>query len=39
MQAFVDELESEPLVGMRLLDGFRFTMDSIEGGPVQIERL
>jgi clan AA aspartic protease len=39
MQAFVDELESEPLIGMRLLHGFRFTMDAIEAGAVQIERL
>ena len=35
----VHELESEPLIGMRLLHGFRFIMDSVDGGPVQIERL
>jgi clan AA aspartic protease len=38
-EVFVNELESVPLIGMRLLDGFRFTMDCIDGGPVQIERL
>jgi clan AA aspartic protease len=38
-EIYVDELESEPLIGMRLLDGFRFTRDSVDGGAVQIERL
>ena len=38
-EVFVNELESEPLIGMRLLHGFRFTMDAIEAGAVQIERL
>jgi clan AA aspartic protease len=38
-EVFVNELESEPLIGMRLLHGFRFTMDTIEGGVVLIERL
>ena len=36
---FVDELESEPLVGMRLLHGFRFVMETIDGGAVRIERM
>jgi clan AA aspartic protease len=35
----VDELDSEPLIGMRLLNGFRFVMEAIDGGPVQIERM
>jgi clan AA aspartic protease len=35
----VHELESEPLIGMRLLHGFRFIMDSVDGGLVQIERI
>ncbi len=38
-EVFVNELESEPLIGMRLLNGFRFTMDAMEGGAVQIEHL
>ena len=38
-EVFVNELESEPLIGMRLLHGFRFTMDVTDGGTVQIERL
>ncbi len=37
-EVLVDELESEPLVGMRLLDGFRLVVDAIDGGPVRIER-
>jgi clan AA aspartic protease len=36
---FADELESDPVIGMRLLHGFRFTMETIDGGPVRIERL
>ena len=36
---FVDELESEPLVGMRLLYGFRLVMETIDGGAVRIERM
>ena len=35
----VDELESEPLVGMRLLHGFRLVVESIDGGAVRIERM
>ena len=30
-------IESKPLVGMKLLDGFRLTIDVIGGGPVTIE--
>lgn len=36
---FVDEMESEPLVGMRLLHGFRLVMDAVDGGAVRIERM
>ncbi len=36
---FIDELESEPLIGMRLLYGFRFVMETISGGTVRIERM
>ena len=36
---FVDELESEPLVGIRLLHGFRLVMETVDGGPVRIERM
>jgi clan AA aspartic protease len=35
----VYELESEPLIGMRLLQGFRLVVDAVDGGPVRIERL
>ena len=35
----VDELESEPLIGIRLLHGFRFIMETIDGGAVRIERM
>ena len=33
------ELGHEPLIGMRLLEGFRLSMDIIEGGSVTIEPL
>ena len=36
---FVDELESEPLIGIRLLHGFRFVMETIDGGAVRVERM
>lgn len=36
---FVDELESEPLIGMRLLHDFRFVMETVDDGPVRIERM
>jgi clan AA aspartic protease len=36
---YVGELGSDTLIGMRLLDGFRLTMETTDGGPVQIERL
>jgi len=35
----VDELESEPLVGMRLLHGYRLTVEIVDDGPVRIERM
>jgi len=35
----VDELESEPLIGMRLLYGFRLVIENVDGGVVQIERM
>ena len=35
----VDELESEPLIGMRLLRGFRLVIENVDRGAVQIERL
>jgi clan AA aspartic protease len=37
--AFVSELEGDPLIGMRLLSGFRLSVDAIDGGTVRIERL
>ena len=36
---FVSELDGDPLIGMSLLNGFRFVMDAIDGGPIRIERL
>jgi clan AA aspartic protease len=35
----VAESETEPLVGMALLYGYRLQIDAIEGGIVRIERL
>ncbi len=35
----VGELESEALIGMRLLHGFRLVIESIDGGAVRIERM
>ncbi len=39
MTITVEQLESEPLVGLRLLHGFRFTMEATESGAVHIEHL
>ena len=36
---FVDEMESDPLVGMQLLHGFRLVIETFDGGPVRIEHL
>ena len=35
----VDESNSEPLVGMALMDGFRILIEDVDGGLVQIERI
>ena len=35
----VDESDSEPLVGMALMDGFRIFIEDLNGGLVQIERI
>lgn len=35
----VDEADAEPLVGMRLMKGFRILVEDIDGGIVQIERI
>jgi clan AA aspartic protease len=37
--ATVMEAENDPLIGMRLLHGYRLTIDAIDGGPVTIEPL
>ena len=37
--AFVSELEGDPLIGMRLLNGFRIIIEAVAGGAIQIERL
>ncbi len=35
----VAESETEPLIGMALLHGYRLQIDTIEGGLVKIEKL
>jgi clan AA aspartic protease len=35
----VDEADSEPLIGMALMDGFRNLIEDMAGGLVQIERI
>lgn len=35
----IDAAESEPLVGMSLMAGYTLTVEAIEGGLVQIEKL
>lgn len=35
----VDESDSEPLVGMALMHGFRILIEDLDGGAVQIERI
>lgn len=35
----VDEAEAEPLIGMRLMHGYRILIEDVDGGLVQIDRL
>jgi clan AA aspartic protease len=35
----VDEMESEPLIGMRLTRGYRMLIENVDGGVVTIERM
>lgn len=35
----IDEAESDPLVGMSLMEGYRLTVEAIEGGVVKLEKL
>lgn len=35
----IDEAESDPLVGMSLMEGYRLTVEAMEGGLVRIEKL
>jgi clan AA aspartic protease len=35
----IDEMESEPLIGMRLTRGYRMLIENIDGGAVRIERM
>ena len=35
----VDESDSEPLIGMALMDAFRILIEDVDGGLVQIERI
>jgi len=35
----IDESESEPLIGMELMDGFHIHIEDVDGGRVQIERI
>jgi clan AA aspartic protease len=35
----IDEMESEPLIGMRLTHGYRMLIENVDGGAVSIERM
>ena len=35
----IDEAETDPLVGMSLMEGYRLTIEAIEGGLVQLEKI
>ncbi len=35
----IEATESDPLVGMRLMAGYRITIENIDGGPVTLEKL
>ncbi len=35
----IDESDSEPLIGMALMDGFRILIEDLDGGLVEIERI
>ena len=35
----IDESDSEPLIGMELMDGFHIHIEDIDDGRVQIERI
>lgn len=35
----VDEAESDPLLGMSLMEGYRLTVDAMENGIVKLEKL
>ena len=35
----VDEADAEPLLGMRLMQGYRIIIEGIDGGVVQLERM
>ncbi len=39
MSILVDEMESESLIGMRLMHGYRILIEDIDGGAVTIERM
>ena len=36
---FIDESDSEPLIGMELMDGYHIRIEDIIGGHVQIEQI
>jgi hypothetical protein len=38
-EIYIAESETEPLIGMALLYGYRLQVDTIEGGIVKIEEL
>ncbi|MCC5636239.1 clan AA aspartic protease [Nostoc sp. CHAB 5844] len=35
----IDEAESDPLLGMLLMEGYRLTIDAVENGIVKLEKL
>jgi hypothetical protein len=35
----IDEAQSDPLVGMSLMEGYRLTVEAMNGGLVKLEKL
>ena len=38
-RVMAEEADTEPLIGMSLLYGYKMTMETVDGGPVTIERI
>ena len=39
IRVMAEEADTEPLIGMSLLYGYKMTMETVDGGPVTIERI